>query len=262
MDLGLAGRIAVITGATGGIGQAIARTLAAEGCDVGLLVRDSARGDQLAAEVTSATGKRILTLQADVTRSADVKAAMAVAADQLGGIDILVNAAGGAARGTLEEVDEDQWLAHFAVKPLGLVWACREALPYLRKSHAGRIINIAGGHGKEPTSWTPMGGAINASVLSLSKALADDLAKDGITVNVINPGHTATGRWRRLIDRIASERDVDATEAEKFALERVPIGRPVEPGEIGAAVAFLASVQAGAITGVALSVDGGRARSI
>lgn len=263
MELGLAGRKAFVTGASRGIGAAIASALAAEGVSVALFGRDMQRCEQLAAELSMRHRDiRAVAHMLDMQNQETVEAAIANAAATLGGCDILVNCAGGATRGRLADIAPDAWEANFHVKPLGLVHVTRSCLPLLRKSGQARIINIAGTRGREPGAFSVMSSPINMATLGVTKALANELGPHGITVNAINPGSTDTGRWTELVNMTAKDRGIPTPEAEKYLNREVPLGRVVMPRDIAALAVFLASSQAAMITGVAVNVDGGRSRSI
>jgi NAD(P)-dependent dehydrogenase (short-subunit alcohol dehydrogenase family) len=262
VELRLKGRIAFITGASRGIGTAIARALASEGVDLGLFGRDIDSCAALTAELRAQCGIRAATVRLDFERPAMIKGAVREAIDALGGVDILVNNAGGAARGSLEELSDEAWDACFAVKPIGLMRMTREALPYLSRSEQGRIINIAGTRGREPSAVSVMAGPINLGTLSATKVLANALGPKGITVNAINPGSTNTQRWDELIDITAKRRNLSREDAEAHLVREVPLGRVVKVEDIADLAVFLASARAGMITGCAINVDGGRTRSI
>lgn len=263
MELGLAGKAAIVTGATGGIGGAIACALSAEGVNLGLIMRDLDRGQAAADRIRSLyPGSNVFLAKGDVTVLSEVEAAVADLAARLGRLDILVNSAGGSVRGLIEEVADEDWARYMMVKPLGYVRTCRAAIPFLKESPCGRIINISGGHGKEPTNYSAMGATANAGTLGLTKSLADQMGPFGITVNAVCPGHTNTVRWAKLIDRTARERGTGREETEKFLLQRVPMGKVVEPEDIANLVVFLASERAGMVSGCTINVDGGRSRSI
>lgn len=241
----------------------IAAMLAEEGVNIGLLARNMNRAGEVVERI-KAIGPDITcsAFQADLLSSLEVSKTMERVAADLGGLDILINCAGDSARGGIEELDEEAWTSALAVKPLGFLRVTKAALPFLKKSDGGRIINIAGGHGKEPTAYSMMGGMANASALSFTKSLSDQLAVHGITVNAVCPGHTDTGRWTALIERTAREKGLNRADAENHLLQRVPLRRVVSPRDVAAAVAFLSSRHASMITGSILNVDGGRARSI
>jgi len=263
MELRLSGKVALVSGATGGIGKAIVAALAYEGVDVALLSRHTAVAKAIVNELSELVPKRqIVIVEANLASTKEVQDAVDAIAHQLGGIDIVVNVAGGSKRGFLEEVPEEEWYSCFHVKPFGMISVCRATLPYLEKSSAGRIINIGGIHGREPKPWSVMGSTINAGVLGFSKALSLGLAPKGITVNVVNPGFTATRRWTALIERTSKEQKIDINEAERRLEAQVPLGRVAQPEEIADAVLFLASERAEMITGCSINVDGGRSQSI
>jgi len=263
MELGLKGRIAFVTGASRGIGQAIAAALAAEGVHVGLFGRDVARCRTFAAEVQARHPEvRAHVVELDLADRNAIKPAVEEAVAALGGVDILVNCAGGAYRGRIEEIPDEAWEDYFAVKPLGLIRMTREALPHLRKSPHGRVINISGTRGREPQGVQVMSGPINLGTLSITKAMANEFGRHGITVNAICPGSTDTGRWTELVSIAARERGVSLAEAEKELVKDVPMGRVVKPQDVADLALFLASDRAGMISGCAINVDGGRTRGI
>jgi 3-oxoacyl-[acyl-carrier protein] reductase len=263
MDLKLNGRIAFVTGASRGIGRAIAIALAEEGVHLALFGRDTARCEALAAELRAKhAGLRVCVTPLDLAQAAATTAGLIAAAQQMGGIDILVNCAGGAYRGRLNEIPDEAWESYFAVKPLGLIRMTREALPYLKQSKQGRVINISGTRGREPGGVSVMSGPINLGTLSITKALANEFGPLGITVNAICPGSTDTGRWTELVNITARERGVSVAEATQHLVREVPLGRVVVPEDIAGLAVYLASGPAAMITGTAINVDGGRTRGI
>lgn len=263
MELGLENRIAFVTGASRGIGRAIARALGQEGVHLALFGRDVQPCEDLARELCAQyPALRVAVIVLDLERPETIRPAVEEAARRLGGVDILVNCAGGSYRGRLNDVPDDAWERHFRVKPLGLIRMTRETLPYLIRSSQGRVINISGIRGREPTAHSLMGGAINSSTLSVTKALAREFGPYGITVNAIVPGATQTRRWTELVTRTARDLNVSEDEAKKCILREVPLGRVGLPEDIADLAVFLASIRAGMITGAAINVDGGRTRSI
>ena len=264
MNLDLKGRTAFVTGASRGIGKAIAVALAAEGVHLALFGRDTARCEMLAAELRANHPElRICVVPLDLEQGTKhIKPAIAAGVKELGAIDILVNCAGGAYRGRLEQIPDDAWERYFAVKPLGLIRMTREALPFLKKSQQGRIINISGTRGREPGGPSVMSGPINLGTLSITKALANEFGPFGITVNAICPGSTDTGRWTELVNITARERGTSIEEATKHLVREVPLGRVVVPEDIAGLTVFLASRAAAMITGTSINVDGGRTRGI
>ena len=263
MKLELKGRIAFVTGASRGIGAAIARALAAEGVSLALFGRDVTRCKKLAGDLSKRhPALRTVVVPLDLEKPATIKASVTKAAKALGGCDILINCAGGAYRGRLEEIPDEKWESFFSVKPLGLIRVTRECLPYLRKSTQARIINIAGTRGREPATFSVMAAPINLGTLAVTKAMANELGPQGITVNAVNPGSTDTGRWTELVNMTARDRNIPTKEAEKYLNREVPMGRVVQAEDVADLCVFLASSRAGMISGVAVNVDGGRTRSI
>ncbi len=263
MQLGLEGRTAFVTGASRGIGQAIAAALAAEGVHLGLFGRDVARCREFAADVTARhPGIRVEVVELDLADRHAIKPAVEQAVAALGSVDILVNCAGGAYRGRIEDIPDDAWERYFAVKPLGLIRMTRETLAQLKQSGRGRIIHISGTRGREPQGVQVMSGPINLGTLSITKAMANEYGKHGITVNAICPGSTDTGRWTELVHVTARERGLSLADAEKVLVSDVPMGRVVQPQDVADLAVFLASDRAGMITGCAINVDGGRTRGI
>lgn len=262
MDLGLKGRTAFVTGASRGIGKAIATALAAEGVNVGLFGRDVKRCQAAAKEIEAQYGVRTAVVELDLADAKAIQPAVQKAIAALGAVDILVNCAGGAYRGRLAEIPDELWEQYFAVKPLGLIRMTRETMPYLKKSTQGRVIHISGTRGREPHGVQVMSGPINLGTLSITKAMANEFGPDGITVNAICPGSTDTGRWTELVSIRAREKAIPVEQAEKELTSDVPMGRVVKPEDVADLTVFLASRRAGMITGTAINVDGGRTRGI
>lgn len=247
MDLGLKNRKAFITGTSRGIGLEIAKAFAAEGVHLALFGRDKARCEALAAELRAQhPGQKAFVVWHDFHKPESLKPAVEQAAAELGGADILVNVAGGAYRGRLGEIPDEEWERYFRVKPLGLIRMTRETLPWLKKSDQGRIIHLSGTRGREPEAHSMMSGPINLGTLSLTKAMANEFGPFGITVNAIAPGLTL----------------VEATtyvpqERHDYYLKGRAIQRPQVPEDVNAAALFLLTQASGFITGQLLPVNGG-----
>jgi 3-oxoacyl-[acyl-carrier protein] reductase len=262
MDLGLRDRKAFITG-TSRIGLEIARAFAAEGIHLALFGRDKPRCEALAAELRARhPAQKAFAVWHDFHQPGTIRPAVEQAAAELGGVDILVNVAGGAYRGRLGEIPDEEWERYFRVKPLGLIRMTRETLPYLKQSDQGRVIHLSGTRGREPEAHSMMSGPINLGTLSLTKAMANEFGPFGITVNAICPGSTATRRWEELVGITARERGVSTGEAQMHLLREVPLGKVITTEAIADLAVFLASARAGLISGTAINVDGGRTRGI
>jgi len=263
MKLELEGRIAFVTGGNRGIGRAIARSLAAEGVHLALFGRDEGQLTDSLAEIGKACyGVRVIARKLDLEQPESIGPAVNEAAAELGGLDILINCAGGAYRGTLADIPDEQWERNFRVKPIGLLRMTRAALPYLRRSGQGRVINIAGTRGREPSQFSLLAGPINLGTLSATKALANELGPLGITVNAINPGSTDSERWDELVEMTSKKMNLSREKTIAHLVREVPMGRVVKVEDIADLAVFLASARAAMITGCAINVDGGRSRSI
>ncbi|HEV2881999.1 MAG TPA: SDR family oxidoreductase [Pyrinomonadaceae bacterium] len=257
MDLRLSGKVAVITGASRGIGRAIAETLAAEGMRLVLAARSGEQLDALAKSLPTETLVRVTDL-----REPDAPAAViADALERFQQLDLLVNNAGATARGDFLKLTDDQWEDGFALKFYGAMRAARAAWPHLQAS-GGAIINIVGVGGRTPSADFAIGGAVNAALLNLTKALAERGVRDGVRVNAVNPGATATERLQTRLERYASEHGVERDEAARRMSHALGVARFGEPSEIARAVAFLASPQAAFCQGAILDVDGGQTRTL
>jgi len=243
---------AVVTGGAGGIGLAIGQALTSAGHAVTLMGRSA---DSLAAAAQSMDGAGFAVC--DVTDEAAVLAALASAEAQRGPVQILVNNAGAATVGAFEKIGLDAWIACLDVNLLGAVRMTKAALPSL-KSHAwARVINIASTAGLKPYVNVSPYVAAKHALIGLTRALALELAKTGVTVNAVCPGYTRTALIERAIDRIAARTGGDRAAGEAFFTVANPQGRLVTPREVATAVAWLASADAGAINGAVLSVSGG-----
>jgi 3-oxoacyl-[acyl-carrier protein] reductase len=257
MDLGLAGKAAIIGGASRGIGRAIAFGLAAEGCNVALCARDAKRLEATAAELRDASAAEVLAVPCDMSKQEDIARFVASAASKFGRIDIVVNNAGGPPPGTFEAHDEAAWQLALNQNFLSVVRTVREALPHLRAAGGGRIINITSVAVKEPIPGLILSNASRLGVVGLAKTLSRELGPDQITVNTVCPGLTLTDRMRELYGARAQAggRTLDAELAGEA--QRIPLGRLGQPEDVAALVVFLASEQARHITGTTVQVDGG-----
>ena len=257
MDLNLSNKVAVVTGASRGIGRAVAETLAEEGMRLALVARSRELLDAVARSLRTET-----LVQAADLRDAHVPAAAAAATiARFGAIDLLVNVAGATKRGDFLELTDDDWADGYALKFFGAMRLCRAAWPHLRERR-GSIVNISGVGGRTGNADFTIGGSVNAAVLNLTKALADRGVRDGVRVNAINPGSTLTDRLRTRVEALAREEKIDFEAAEKRMAEKLRVGRFGQPAEIARAVAFLASPAAGYCQGVILDVDGGQTRTL
>src|SRR5262245_40542724 len=270
MDLGLQGKRAIVTGGSLGIGKAIARELAREGVDVAIVARTKDQLEATARELAAETGRRVIPLAADVTSKAQVDAMVAQAAAQLGGLHILVNSGsppGGSATATgpIETVVDEDLLHDFNVKYVGTLRCARAAIPHIKQQGWGRIINISGTNARNAGNLS--GGARNTSLVHLTKTLAVQLGRFGITVNCIHPGTTRTERTPRLLAARAAELRISPEEVERqdFAHDSPrgnAICRMVDATEIAYLTVFLASDKAWAVSGELVVATGGAGKAV
>lgn len=252
MNLGLQGKTALVTGASKGIGLAAARALAAEGARVALVARDPGTLESAVAGITAGGGEA-LALPGDVSRREEVERVVADVRARLGDPAILVANAGGPAPGHPSQVGESAWEAAVQLTLMSAVRLTLAVLPAMRAQRWGRIVNVTSLSVREPVLNLTLSNALRAAVTGFAKTLSQEVAGEGVTVNNVEPGYTATERMTELYpDEAAAQALVD----------RIPAGRLARPDEIGAAVAFLASEQAGYITGQSLLVDGGIVRGV
>jgi NAD(P)-dependent dehydrogenase (short-subunit alcohol dehydrogenase family) len=258
MDLQLTDKRAIVTGASRGIGFAIADALAAEGTDVALIARDSLRLSE-ASQRLQRHGHRILAFSADTTSDASVREAVAKTAEEFGGVDILVNAAaepgGPGVPRTLAELPDEFLLAELDTKVLGYLRCARAVAPHMIRQGWGRIVNISGLAARR--TGLPSGSIRNVAVAALTKNLADELGPSGINVTVVHPGRTVTERTPGMIADLAAARGITEDEATADMAADISIGRIVTAAEVADVVAFLASPRSVAINGDAIAVGGG-----
>ena len=257
MEYQLSEKVAIVTGASRGIGRAIAETLAAEGMRLVLAARSAHLLDDLAASLPTDC-----LAYPDDLRQPDAPAAMIAAAiERFGQLDLLVNNAGATVRGDFLTLPDTDWADGFALKFFGAMRCCRAAWPHLRAAQ-GSIVNIVGIGGRTGSAEFTIGGSVNAALLNLTKALADRGVTDGVRVNAINPGSIATQRLQTRIRAFAAEHQVDETTAAERMAQAARVARFGEPDEIARAVAFLASPQTSYCQGVILDIDGGQTRTL
>jgi 3-oxoacyl-[acyl-carrier protein] reductase len=254
MDLELSGKVCVVTGASQGIGLETSRRLVAEGAQLLMVARDSERLAAAAAELGADY------LACDVTDPEADELIVATCAEQMGGIDVLVNNAGTTfARGFMELTDED-WLGQYALHVLGPMRLMRAAAPRMAARGGGRIVNVTSSAGKRPSPNNPAYSVTKAAQLSLSRVVADEFAAQNVLVNAVAPGPVATGLWLDdggMGDQTAAARGLSRAEAIAAQEAKVPLGRFAQPGEVADVIVFLCSARSSTVTGAAWSVDGG-----
>jgi len=252
MDLGLKGKVALVTGATQGIGKATAAMLAREGARVALVARGQERLERCAKEIADAGGEA-LPLQCDVSRAADLEKAVKAVTDRWGGLDILVNNAGTSMRGPFEAVDDAMWQADLDSKLMAAVRLSRLAVPLMKARGGGRIVNVTNIGGKQPEAGTMPTTVTRAAGLALTKALSKEYAAHNILVNTVCIGRIKAGQWETR----AKEQGVPVEKLYEQMGKQVPLGRVGEADEVANVIAFLVSAAASYVTGTSVNLDGG-----
>ena len=263
MDLGLRGKVAIITGGSDGIGKAAALSLAAEGARVVICARREDVLEAAAKEIRETTGSEVLAVPTDVTQTEQVKNLFAKAIDAFGRVDMLVNNAGTSAAHPFEKATEETWQADLNLKLFGAIHCCREALPHMRAQGGGRIINITTPGGKAPGAGSVPTSVSRAAGIALTKALSKEYAAHNILVNTVCIGLIKSGQHERRWEKAnADQPDLTLDGWYGRMGEGVPLGRVGEAAEAGDLIAFLASERASYITGAAINLDGGRSAAV
>jgi NAD(P)-dependent dehydrogenase (short-subunit alcohol dehydrogenase family) len=253
--------IALVSGATGGVGGAVSARLARDGAHVVMLGRDQARLDaareRLAADLAPEAAERLAVLRLDINDSADVDAGVAAVLAEHGRIDVLVNSAGDGPVGPLADATDAAWEATINGKLLGAMRLTRAVAPGMAARGAGRIVFVNGVFRLEPSPLLVVNAVVNAGLGGLAKAVSKDLGPKGIRVNTVDPGATDTALWAEILDDMGALLGASPDDVQKEVLAGVPLGRLVDPAEVAAAVAFLVSPEAAMVNGAFLTVDGG-----
>jgi len=254
MDLGLRDRVCVVTGASRGVGLEVSRRLAAEGARVLMVARGEERlqaaADELGADWVAA----------DITDAGCDERIVAACAEQLGGVDVLVNNAGTSEARPLDELTDDEWRAQYELHVMAPMRLMRLAAPRMAERGWGRIVNVSSSSGKRPSQTNPAYSVTKAALLSLSRVFADAYAARGVLVNAVAPGPVASELWLDeggMADQIAAASGQTRDEVIEGAKAKIPLGRMSSPEEIADVVAFLCSERASTVSGAAWSADGG-----
>jgi len=251
LELGLSGKVAIVTGGSEGLGRACAERFAREGARVAICARRKDVLERAAGDIRAKTGGEVLAQSADVTKAAEVEAFVNATVSRFGGVDILVNNAGTSSAAGFEAVTDETWLYDLDLKLLGAIRFCRLVIPLMKARGGGRIINVTTVGGKAPQPRSLPTSVTRAAGINLTKSLAHEYAASGILVNTVCLGLVKSAQWERR----ARGGDLDAFYRE--AARRVPIGRVGEADEFADLVAFLVSERGGYITGAAINFDGG-----
>jgi 3-oxoacyl-[acyl-carrier protein] reductase len=262
MDLGLVGRTACVTAASRGLGRAIAETLAAEGARVGLCARGAAALETARGEIAERTGGEVQAVVGDVSTREGIAHVTGQLCDRLGRIDILVANAGGPPAGLFESHDWETWQRTVDLTLRSAVELTRAVLPGMRERRWGRVIYITSLTVKQPIDGLMLSTSMRAAVTGFARTLANEVAAEGVTVNTLLPGFMNTERVVELNEATARREGLPVATVARRTLDQIPLRRIGEPRELAAMAAFLASDQAGYVTGQSIAVDGGWIRSL
>jgi 3-oxoacyl-[acyl-carrier protein] reductase len=262
MDLGLGGKIALVAGASKGLGRAVAVGLAREGANLALCARDAQVLEETASAIARETGVEVWCRPTDLSDAEDAPRFVREAACRFGTVHILVNNAGGPPSGAFTEFSDAQWEAAFQLNLMSAVRLAREAIPHMRTQRWGRIVNMTSVAVKQPLEGLILSNAVRAGVVGFAKTLADEVAGDNILVNNVCPGYTLTERVKALAEAAARRQGSTPDRVIRAWEDRIPLGRLGTPEEFADLVVFLASERAGYITGASIQIDGGLYRGL
>lgn len=262
MDLNLQGKTALVTGGSEGIGKAIAFGLAREGVDVAICSRRADVLEATAAEISKATGRKVVAIATDLTKDEEAKNFIETAHKALGRIDIMVNSAGSSPGGVIETLTEADWAQSLQLKFMGYVRCLRHVLPIMVKQGGGRVVNLVGNDGVKPSYWEIAPGAANAAGHNLTLSLAGQYGKHGISLVAVNPGPVRTERWAGLVKAMSRDMKLSYEEADQLAPASIPMGRIAEAEEVADLVVMLASPRMHYVNGTMIEIDGGQEKAL
>ena len=262
MDLGLKGRVAIIGGASKGLGRACAFSLAREGTDVAISSRSTEDLEATAQEIRSATGVQVLPVPADLSRLADIQNLFQKTVEHFGRLDVVVSNSGGPPEGRAVDTPEETWDRAIQVSLTFFIRMGREAVPHLKKQSWGRIINILASTVYQPIDNLVTSGVTRMGAVAFAKSLSDEVGRDNILVNNVAPGFLLTDRMRQLFETRSNETGELVEQLLQARSSTIPLGRFGRPEELADLVTFLASEKNGYVTGTTILVDGGVVRSV
>ncbi|MCL6637630.1 MAG: SDR family oxidoreductase [Alicyclobacillus sp.] len=263
MDLGLSDKTVLVLASSRGLGFATAKAFAREGARVMLTSRSEQALARAVAEIVQETGNHdVAYTPADVSRADDIERLFASVEARFGGVDVLINNAGGPPLGTFDSVQEEQWETAHQLTLMSVVRTVRRALPYMRKNQWGRIINFTSSSIRQPLENLILSNTYRAAILGLSKSLAIELAPDNILVNTLAPGRIATERVMELDATKAQQQGVSVAEIARQSQSLIPLGRYGQPDEFAAVAVFLGSAVNSYLTGQAILVDGAMVKAL
>jgi 3-oxoacyl-[acyl-carrier protein] reductase len=262
MDLGLRGKVALVSASSKGLGRAIAEELAAEGANLVMCARGEDALHQTAESIRKSTGVKVVEVAADVSDQAGIDRVARTALDNFGRVDVLVTNSGGPPSGPFESLTAEAWEQATRLLLMSAVGLTRAVLPGMKERRWGRILNVTSIAVKQPIDGLMLSNSLRAAVTGFARTLANDVARLNITVNNILPGYTRTDRVEQLARASSEKTGASASEALAKWEREIPMGRLGEPREFAALAAFLASERASYITGTSIAVDGGWIRSL
>lgn len=262
MDLGLQGRVAIVGGASRGLGRACAMGLAEEGARVVISSRSAEALEATAREIRSATGVEVLAVPGDLSCLADIQELIQRAVDHFGRLDIVISNSGGPPEGRAVDTSEDNWERAIQMALQFFIRMSREAVPHLRQRSWGRIINILASTVYQPIDNLATSGVTRLGAVAFAKSLADEVGRDNILVNNVAPGFLLTDRMMDLFKTRARETGADLDTVLQARASTIPLGRFGQPEELANLVTFLASEKNSYVTGTTILVDGGVVRSV
>lgn len=262
MDLGIKGEIALVVGASEGIGYESAKALLEEGANVLIVSRSETNLRRAAAKLEKATRRKVRWLAADVTKAEEVVRLGVWLREQEKKIDILVSAVGGSHRALFEELDDAAWKSSYEFNVLSCVRVIRTTLPLLKKSKGGRIVILGAAGARMPYPYQVVSNVHKAGLIALTKTLGAEFQQYNIRVNSVSPGRTFTSLWKTRIAKMSKEQGVPPAQIVESFSHEIPMGRFAQPREIAPMVVFLASHKTSYVTCQSILVDGGIARGL
>jgi 3-oxoacyl-[acyl-carrier protein] reductase len=262
MDLGIAGKVAAVGGASTGLGRAIAAALAHEGARVAICARGAEQLERTAGELREASGQQVLAYPVDLATENGPQEFIEATVKELGGLDILVTNAGGPPATTSSQTPAEAWAAALELSMLSAIRMSQAAIPHMKRNGWGRIVCITSISVKSPLPAMVLSNTVRPGVVGYAKTVSQEFAADGITVNVVCPGYMATDRVSELAETRAAQSGQTVEQVMTGLVGNIPSGRMGDPKELGDLVAFLASERAAYITGTAIHIDGGFFRGL
>ena len=263
MNLNLKNKNAIVCASSQGLGKAAAIDLAKEGVNLAICSRDQEKIDKAKEEILQKTEHniKVIALKADLDSLEDIQIFLQEVEQSLGEVDILVNNTGGPPPSTFEQISDEDWQSAFNSTMMSAIRLSRAVVPNMKKKEWGRIINISSVSVKTPVNGLFLSNSLRMGVLGWAKALADELAAHGITVNTVCPGYTRTERVEAILESQSSSSGLSKEEIEKTIADNIPMKRVGEAEDLAGLITFLASEKANYMTGLAVQVDGGSART-